>query len=174
MKEVPDYPGYFVDVEGNVYTCWHRKTSHLGSYFYELDYDKIRLLEPSGKNGAACLQYDYYSIRRNNKAYQMRAHELVLLTFVGPKPIYLWCIHKNGVPIDNRPENLYYGTCSQCLSSAKHNKTVGGIHPDIQKEIYEKMKYAKVTYREAAITYNITERDAYHIGLGHIKYIKRK
>ena len=37
-------------------------------------------------------------------------HQLVALTFIGPRPDGLDILHINGNPIDNRVENLMYGT----------------------------------------------------------------
>jgi len=38
--------------------------------------------------------------------YTARAHTLILLAFVGPRPDGMECCHNNGIANDNRPENL--------------------------------------------------------------------
>ena len=40
-------------------------------------------------------------------------HQLVMLAFHGPPPPGLETMHLNGIPTDNRPENLKYGTHSE-------------------------------------------------------------
>ena len=47
--------------------------------------------------------------RRNSQC----VHRLVLLAFVGPPPKKSECRHLNGVPSDNRLENLKWGTRSE-------------------------------------------------------------
>ena len=48
-------------------------------------------------------------------------HELVLLAFVGPPPQKHECLHSNGVPYDNRLENLRWGTRSENnIDAVKH------------------------------------------------------
>ncbi|MFG1349050.1 NUMOD4 motif-containing HNH endonuclease [Xanthobacter autotrophicus] len=39
-------------------------------------------------------------------------HRLVLDAFVGPAPVGMVCAHNNGIPNDNRPENLRWDTPS--------------------------------------------------------------
>lgn len=46
-------------------------------------------------------------------------HKLVMLTFVGERPKNMVINHKNGIKIDNRPENLEYITISQNTIHAK-------------------------------------------------------
>lgn len=40
-------------------------------------------------------------------------HQLVMLTFVGPKPYGMEVLHRNGDPTDNRLTNLHYGSRSE-------------------------------------------------------------
>jgi len=46
----------------------------------------------------------------NKKRYYAYVHDLVLLTWKGPKPKGLECCHRNGIRNDNRLANLRYGT----------------------------------------------------------------
>jgi len=48
-------------------------------------------------------------------------HKLVLFAFVGPPPEKHECLHANGVPADNRLENLRWGTRGENIRDAiKH------------------------------------------------------
>ncbi len=54
--------------------------------------------------------YHKATIGRNNSRF---VHQLVLEAFVGPRPEGQECRHLNGVPTDNRPDNLAWGSHSQ-------------------------------------------------------------
>lgn len=55
--------------------------------------------------------------RRNSQC----VHKLVLLAFVGPAPLNHECLHANGIPSDNRLENLRWGTRTEnILDAVKH------------------------------------------------------
>lgn len=73
-----------------------------------------------------------YSVNlwKENVGCTSLVHVLVLEAFVGPRPPDHLACHRNGDPTDNRPENLYWGTCSDnmqdCLRHGNHvnaNKT---------------------------------------------------
>lgn len=58
-----------------------------------------------------------------------RVHVLVKETFDGPTPDGLMVCHENGVPTDNRLENLYFGTAYQnSMDMLKH-----GTHHQVSK-----------------------------------------
>lgn len=67
------------------------------------------------------------------RTYQV--HKLVLLAFVGPCPEGLQVRHLNGIPDDNRLENLTYGTPAENMADRDHvhqtnyqsNKTHCGV-----------------------------------------------
>lgn len=45
-------------------------------------------------------------------------HTLVLLAFVGPRPVGMEALHRDGNPANNRPGNLRWGTHSQNVQDA--------------------------------------------------------
>lgn len=63
------------------------------------------VLKPRLKKG-----YNQSALHKNNRYTHVGVHRLVAMAFHGPppegKPLAL---HKNGRPLDNRPENLYWG-----------------------------------------------------------------
>ncbi len=66
-------------------------------------------------------------------------HSLIMLTFVGPRPVGLEIAHSNGCPSDNRLSNLRYCTRTQNYwDSEKH-----GTRP-----IHEKHGRAKLTLKQ--------------------------
>ena len=72
-----------------------------------------RILKP----GTAGRGYPYVNLMREHKRQKTRdVHRLVLEAFVGPKPDGLVTRHLNGDRLDNRLENLAYGTYSENMA----------------------------------------------------------
>lgn len=65
----------------------------------------------------------------SDKRYKKKVHRLVAQAFLGPCPELHEVCHRDGVPSNNVPENLYYGTRSQnVLDQVKH-----GVHNSSSK-----------------------------------------
>lgn len=61
------------------------------------------------------------SLHRSGRRKMVYVHALVLEAFVGPRPEGLEGRHRNGVPDDNRAENLEWGTRAEnVLDSVRH------------------------------------------------------
>ena len=90
---VAGWPGYFISDQGNVQ----------GS--------RGRLLKPClSRTRPGGVSYLKVTLKVNGKQITPRIHELVLWHFVGPKPNGLEARHRNGNNLDNRLENLCWGT----------------------------------------------------------------
>ena len=99
-KDIPDYPGYRVGDDGNVWSAW--RTCPKGRFVSTWrqmkqspgarGYLRVNLTDPDGK------------------VRMFRVHHLVLLTFVGPCPAGMECRHLNGTKTDNHLTNLVWGT----------------------------------------------------------------
>lgn len=67
---------------------------------------KGRVLKPGTyKNG-----HKHVTLCRPGETQCFQVHILVMLAFVGPRPDGMQTRHRNGIPDDNRLENLIYGT----------------------------------------------------------------
>lgn len=95
-RTAPGFPGYRVGSDGTVWSCLTnsgRKT------------DRWRMLQPS-----IVRKYKQARLSRDGKACYRKVHHLVLETFVGPRPEGTECCHGPGGKLDNRLENLRWGT----------------------------------------------------------------
>jgi predicted DNA-binding protein (UPF0251 family) len=100
IKEVPNYPGYFVDKLGNVYSERRGKRRklkpHLNSYGYL-----------------------WISVTRGDGSFRKEGiHRLVLFAFIGLPSEAQETRHLNGIRTDNRLFNLAWGTRKQQQADA--------------------------------------------------------
>lgn len=95
MKDIPGFPNYAVSRDGRVWSNPRRRT-------------KGGWVRPGLVNG-------YFQIglctgdKRHPRIHKF-AHNIVLETFIGPRPKGMECRHLNGNKQDNRLENLCWGT----------------------------------------------------------------
>jgi len=107
-QKIPNFPDYSVSDYGHVRRDTPTKRNPLGG----------NVLKPgTGKQG-----HKYVNLRRNNKAYSVYVHRLVLQAFVGDCPAdKTCCAHKDGDPSNNRLENLRWATHAEnSLDSVIH------------------------------------------------------
>lgn len=106
-KDIPDYEGYY-------------QASNLGRI---KSLERLIWVSPSknGKKGYFRKQKErilkssfgrhlHLSLWKENILYQANLHNLVLLTFKGPRPDGLYGCHKDDDPMNNNITNLYWGT----------------------------------------------------------------
>jgi hypothetical protein len=91
-RKIPGWPEtYEADSDGRIWSRargeWYRvECGHLSQGYYD------------------------FATRVSGRRIRDRVHRLVAAAFLGPCPEGLVVNHKNGVPTDNRPENLEYVT----------------------------------------------------------------
>lgn len=126
MKEIPNFPGYFISKDGKI---WSDPKKH--------NHKEGKFLKPGKINNG----YLIVSLCKNRKKYNRLVHRLVLETFVGLCPKGMETRHLNGNPADNRLENLQWGTYSDNVKDAiKHGTRVDNSG--------EKCYRAKLTERD--------------------------
>jgi NUMOD4 motif/HNH endonuclease len=98
---------------------------------YEVsDAGRVRSLPRAGTRGGV-LRHDvgnngYPSVRlsRHGRKTHLAVHTLVITAFRGSRPDGQECRHRNGDPMDNRLENLVWGTSSQnSQDTVEHGRT---------------------------------------------------
>lgn len=115
---------------------WKAVPGHEGRYEVS-DLGRVRSLDAAVKCSGP-VKGEFYSHRKGRmlrpgrmpfghlsvalgKGNSRCVHELVLLAFVGAPPEKHECLHANGVPADNRLENLRWGTRGENIRDAvKH------------------------------------------------------
>lgn len=99
MKEIKDFPGYFVTEDGKVFS--YRKKS-------PVEKDKIDYNNPPKQLKSFFDNCGYVRIKlyKNGKGYTLKIHRLVAQEYI-QNPKNLPCVnHKNKIRNDNRIENL--------------------------------------------------------------------
>jgi len=109
IKQIKNYPNYYIDTDGNVY-------SNKKSGMYKL--------HPSIISG-----YYYVGLYNGkNACKRTRISCLVLETFVSPRPAGMWALHKTPNRFNNRLNNLYWGTPKQnSIDMINHGNSLRGI-----------------------------------------------
>lgn len=110
-RHVPTMPGYLISDHGRVASFLGREIKQLRYSYTDDGYQRVRLL------GAAGEQRD------------ISVHKLVLETFVGPRPEGMECRHLDGNKLNNRLENLCWGTPSE----NSYDRVRHGTHPMANK-----------------------------------------
>jgi hypothetical protein len=112
-KEIPDYPDYYVDIEGNVYSTKPYRNNAKPETVPRLMKKQI------SENG-----YYYISLTNHKNKIKRKVHQLVLETFVGSCPEGMEACHNNGDRLDNKLKNLRWDTHKNNMKDAiKQGKT---------------------------------------------------
>ena len=125
---IKDFPDYFVDDEGNVYSKKYHHTLN--------KYCELRKIKPEENNG-----YLRVGLHKNNRQFQKNVHRLVAETFIPNLDNKPQINHKNGMRNDNRVSNLEWVTSAENIKHAfkvLHRKgsllgKTGSTHPCAKK-----------------------------------------
>jgi hypothetical protein len=110
-KPIPGYAGYRIGTDGSIWSC--RVAGRTRLRFGELWKPIATYVGKDGRVRVS-LPLDTEDRRAGGrlKDRKLNVHALVLTAFVGPKPDGMECRHLNGNLLDNRLENLRWGTHS--------------------------------------------------------------
>tara|TARA_R110000868_G_C10561596_1_gene736940 strand:+ start:130 stop:648 length:519 start_codon:yes stop_codon:yes gene_type:complete len=130
MKEIKDFPGYFVTEDGKVCSAWKRRFTRRCCKSY-LDYNNLRQLKP------ILTHKGYYAVRfkKNGKQYTKTIHRLVAETYISNPNNLPQVNHIDENKINNFISNLEWCTNHQNAIHSKcryewkvENITTGEIH----------------------------------------------
>lgn len=91
MRPVPDYPGYYADSEGQIWSDRRGPLHRMRGF-------------------ASARGYKGTLLRRGGVSVMARFHQLVCAAWHGPCPEGMECRHLDGNPANNHPENLEWST----------------------------------------------------------------
>ena len=117
MKNIPEYPDYYADEEGNIYSA---KRRYGAGTFTDTAGTKLLSAHPSGDGRKSVVLF------RNGIRRTMAVHRLILETFVGPCPPGMEACHNDGDKLNNRLDNLRWDTRSANSFDAVRHGTAGG------------------------------------------------
>lgn len=113
FAEVPSFPGFFACNQGHIYSIRRADTS-------------IGIKRLAGTIDSDGYRFAVYW--RNRARLQPKFHQLVAEAFLGARPTDRHQVrHLNGVRLDNRPENLAWGTAvEQAADRVLHGTSIRG------------------------------------------------
>ncbi len=162
MKKIPNFKGYWATKNGRVFSGYKQiSAGGSGNGFRTIIHNKpIKELKPALRKG-----YLFVVLRKNNKPFNVNIHKIVLETFIGERPQGKVCRHLDGNPLNNRLENLCWGTPAensadmvrmgrQC-GGEKHHKTK--LTDNQVLELLEKTKYIKDGRQHKGIIKNLCQ-----------------
>ena len=110
LRPVPDFPGYFVSRDGEVWSQWIlSEAPHCAQKVRAKDAvlgDKVSKLKAVRSRSG----YLLVALIKDGRWQRISVHRLVMSAFCGPCPPGMEVCHNNGVRDDNRLENLRYDT----------------------------------------------------------------
>lgn len=106
MKAIPGFDGYYAGEDGFVYSVKTGKYKRLTSY-------------KSKKH-----PYLMVGVHQNGKKTKKKIHTLILMAFVGDRPVGLEARHLDGNCLNNKPSNLKWGTRQENVDDKKIHGTI--------------------------------------------------
>jgi len=107
MRPIPGFPEYKISKRGQVWSCRMRRFIKLMRMQNDYIACCLRLPIPDGKKRQA-IRY---------------IHNLMLLTYIGPRPHRGVCRHLNGIRADNSLSNLCWGTQKENVADSIRHGT---------------------------------------------------
>lgn len=111
VKTIPRFPNYASSKDGQVWSKLRkdRLNRPVGN----------RWLKPAMRKG-----YLFVVLTNEKQKYNCSLHKIILETYVGSRSKNMGCRHLNGNALDNRLENLCWGTQSENIKDAVRHGTL--------------------------------------------------
>lgn len=147
IAKLEDYPGYFISNKGDVFSN-KIKISIGGCGIKSVSGDKLYKLKPTVYNNRL-----FVTLSNGAKSKRMRVHRLIAKAFIPNPECKPQVNHKNGNPLDNRIENLYWGTQKEnILDAVRHGTFISlvqrGEKNPSSKLSNEKVKLIRLLYND--------------------------
>lgn len=154
LRTISGFPNYFAGSDGHIYS------TKLGRL--------ICLKAGVVKNGRL-----HVSLSKQGKSYQHYVHHLIAEAFLGPKPKGLYVLHGPEGHLDNRPENLRYGTQKENMQDRKRDGTeiLGQNHPNSKLSNLQVLEIRKLCH-EGVLLRKVAEQ--FNISLASVCMIRKR
>lgn len=122
MKAIEGFPGYSITRDGKVYTSVRINRAGVPpktTIWITFDGEPREMTLRQNRQGHLRV-----GLTKDGKQVWKFVHHLVLEAFVGPRPKGKQCRHLNGVPTDNRAENLAWGTAKENTDDKVRHGTI--------------------------------------------------
>ena len=118
-KDIPGYEGYYQASNlGKIRSLDHTTIVNCKDGSVRIRPIKGKVIKPAKRNNYGHIGV---SLVVEGKQKTMDVHTLIMITFVGPRPEGMVIRHLNDNPLDNRLDNLTYGTPQQNIVDAYNN-----------------------------------------------------
>lgn len=123
-RPIPGCPGYYASDDGAIWSYYVRRGFDTMVVDMTAAPRQLSTFD-RGRHDGTPSGYRSVNLTRDGKRCNRYVHDLVLLTFVGPRPVDefgpIQACHKNDRPGDNRLENLRWGTVQENMSDRREN-----------------------------------------------------
>ncbi len=128
IKPIPDFPGYFVSNEGDVFSSWEKGgRDQNGQSIGARIGSKLKKLAPTVDSAGRPI----VNLYRDKKPHMLRTSVLVLTTFRGPRPNgYEACHFPDRDIKNNRLDNLRWGTKKENAADREAHGTTYHVKPE--------------------------------------------
>lgn len=149
-RAVPGFLGYRVGSDGSVWSC--RKP---GSARNSELRDKWKPMSPGITKTITKPGYRFVVMWINGTKTLKYIAPMVLELFVGPAPDSQEVRHMNGISVDDRLDNLCWGTRSQNILDKRRHGTSGTVISDAQRNEIRKLHREGMSQRRIAAAIGI-------------------
>lgn len=147
IMHIPNHPGYAVTETGEVWSCRRRgRGPEYNSTWHHV------------KGSVSLRGYMIVQIRYRKKMTIRYVHQLVLETFVGPRPDKTECCHADGDRTNNRLENLRWGSRQDNIIDAIFHETRPHKIPNTEVSIIRQLHYSGQSLKQIANQYSVTKQ----------------
>lgn len=159
-RDIAGREGYRVGSDGTVWTCIERNSRHQGT-----PTGQWKPLKPHCHKGK---RYLTVGLRNNGSCKTFYVHTLVLVAFRGPRPDGYVARHLNGNKMDNRLENLEWGTQRENVGDSIWHGTYV-LAPSSRKLSDSQVSEIRIAFRagrtasDLACEYGVTPTHIRHI-----------